>query len=219
MGRKFYIAAQPWAATQEQNRLSAEVDEVERISPARQPTLESDVLVPMAWSLITGALSFLAVAVVAVSSGKPLWLAFALGFFTTALAWMWKSSMIHGLLQTVETITNRDIDGDGQIGNQEPAAPRVLEVHLRKGNHLQIITSSQLGIDDEKLEAVADYIVNGGSIAEAVIGNRKDMFSSINEYKLFRSRAEAAGLVVNPGGGYKLTDDGAAYFQRIADGD
>ena len=89
MGKR-YLIAQPWAATQEQTRIPAEVDEIERISPARQPTLESDVLVPMAWSIITGAMAAFVLVVLLVVNGSPLWPALSAGMLVTVAAWLWK---------------------------------------------------------------------------------------------------------------------------------
>ena len=171
MGRKFLIA-QLWA-TQAQGRaqLPADVDEIERISPSRQPSLESDVLVPAAWSLITGAMVALVLAVLLVVNASPLWPALAFGMLATVGAWLWKSSVIHGLLQAVEIITNRDIDGDGQIGNQEPAAPRTIEVHLRDGaGHTRIVSAGWLEMDDDNLLAFAAAVARGRGLAEGDVG-------------------------------------------------
>ena len=221
MGRKFLIA-QPWA-TQAQGRaqLPADVDEIERISPSRQPSLESDVMVPAAWSFITGAMATLVFLAAAIASGAPLWPAWAGGLGIMGCAWLWKSSVIHSLLQDIEIITNRDIDGDGQIGNQEPPAPRTIEVHLKDGaGHTRIVSAGWLEMDDDNLLAFAAAVARGRSLAEGDIGKDKGIFPGINDFRQVRARLVEAGLValVVPGApsqGYKFTPAGRAFIRGI----
>ena len=130
--------------------------------------------------------------------------------------------MIHGLLQAVEIITNRDIDGDGQIGNQEPPAPRDITVHIQDGDgHTRIVSAAWLEMDDSNLEAFASALENGRSLAEGDVGKDKAIFpGGINEFRQVRASLVEAGLIalvnVNaPSQGYTMTPAGRAFFRGI----
>jgi len=218
MGRK-YLIAQPWAVGQPRAQIPDNVDEIERISPTRPPSLESDVLVPAAWSLITGAMMALVFAVLLAVNGSQLWPALAAGTLTTIAAWLWKSSVIHGLLRAVEIITNRDIDGDGYVGNPEP---RVIEVRIDDGaGHTRIVSADWLEMSDDNLVALAAALANGSSLAEGDVGKDKGIFPrGINEFRQVRARLVKAGLValVNTSArsqGYTLTPAGRAFVRGI----
>ena len=179
-------------------------------------------MVPAAWSFITGAMATIVFLAAAIASGAPLWPAWAGGLGIMGCAWLWKSSVIHSLLQDIEIITNRDIDGDGQIGNQEPPAPRTIEVHLRDGaGHTRIVSAGWLEMDDDNLLAFAAAVARGRGLAEGDVGKDKGIFpSGINEFRQVRSRLVDAGLValVNinaPSQGYALTAAGRAFFRGI----
>lgn len=91
---------------------------VEIETPHRQPSIEADVIVPGLQALFTGA---------AVGAGMAavIWGMWATPFFKTWLvcacvcagvAWLWRLGAIQETLWRIETVTDVDLDGDGQKG-------------------------------------------------------------------------------------------------------
>lgn len=88
--------------------------------PARIPSFEADVLVPAAQSLITAA-----VVAIVVGAASVLWkwdekVMLLAAAASLALSWAWRLGVVTGLLSVVEVLINRDLSGDGHIGEHPP---------------------------------------------------------------------------------------------------
>jgi len=110
--------------------------EAQRTSPARPASTESDVVVPLLQSLITGVIIGLpAGTFVALVGHLPWWSvpAIAAGVIIPA-TWLHRLSAHTRALWTVEKIFNRDVDGDNYTG--EP--PRQsFEMEVKTGRTIQ----------------------------------------------------------------------------------
>ena len=95
--------------------------EIENRTPHRTPSTTADVTVPVMQAAITAAIAALVVGGLALVAGRGDVLRLAGGAFvlTLAAAWLWRLGVVDSLLQTIETVTQRDIDGDGQIGKPD----------------------------------------------------------------------------------------------------
>lgn len=103
----------------------------------RQPTMQSDVHVPLAQAVIT-ALAFGTMAAL---------LAWALGWswrvpvvvlaLAVSLAWLWRLRLLDDLLWTVERFTGHDVNRDGQVGKPS-FAPIVVNAHEAKQEAAQV---------------------------------------------------------------------------------
>jgi hypothetical protein len=95
--------------------------EVEKSTPHRDPTRDSDVFVPLAQAFVTGTLlTALLLAVALLGLGLP-WQgvlkAAGIGWPAVLLAtWLWRLGVVDGLLAEIETVTGRDLDHDGNVG-------------------------------------------------------------------------------------------------------
>jgi hypothetical protein len=105
--------------------------------PAREPTVQSDVVVPALRSIFTGFLVGTCTAGIAFVTNRPAPGAFAgMGFAVAATgSWLLDVAELKRLMwRKIEEETGRDLDGDGYIG--EP--PEVVEryVPYRAGNNI-----------------------------------------------------------------------------------
>lgn len=93
-----------------------EFTEAKRISPARPASLESDVKVPLAQAAITGGVAIIGIGMLALAFHWPIVIAPAVGGGVFILAWVVLLIDHRSLLKTIETIINRDLDGDKRVG-------------------------------------------------------------------------------------------------------
>lgn len=87
--------------------------------PHRQPSLEADVLVPLAQTILTAltvgsALAVLTVLIWHTPAGMT-WLVWV--SVCAAAAWLWRLDVIHTTLWRIETFVDADLDHDGAKGN------------------------------------------------------------------------------------------------------
>jgi hypothetical protein len=100
--------------------------------PARAPALSSDLVLPLLQSVVTGALVGGLVAVAGRGGMRQFWLAFLV---TALLAWLWTLSVAREALWRLESVLQKDFDGDGVAGVPERPVVRV-EVEAGRTLHL-----------------------------------------------------------------------------------
>jgi hypothetical protein len=93
----------------------------EKRHSARPISVESDWSVPLLQSITCAVAALLAAAAGALAFGwswKVPLMAAGVGF---AIAWLWRLQIVDALLWQIETITQRDLDGDRHVGKPRPA--------------------------------------------------------------------------------------------------
>jgi len=200
-------------------------EEQERRQPAQQASFVSDVVVPLAQSLLTGVLFASVVAFLfAVTEFKGNVLAIWFGVFclVSLVCWLVLLGQTRSLLWGVERLVRKDLDRDGDVGR--PQDVRTVEVVVRQGNSLRVVPAGWLGLGDDALQRLAVGLSNGRSLAEGDLGQDRTLFPrGVNEYRSVRSKLVQAGLVelVNPNApnlGYALTRSGQAVMERLSSG-
>ena len=98
--------------------------------PARAPTVESDVAVPLLRSVVTGVLFAGCAAGAALVFGLARPAAFGgVGFVITATAsWLHETGELRRLMWRIEERIERDIDGDNQVGQPPPPVDNIVPV-------------------------------------------------------------------------------------------
>lgn len=111
----------------------------ERQSPAGFPTRESQVVVPLLESLITGVFVGLSVAPF-VMYRYGFWTGLAWGGISflgaSFVQWIRLTGNYRNLLWKLETITGQDLDGSGGVGEPLPPAPPI-RVEVQEGQSLK----------------------------------------------------------------------------------
>ncbi|MCD4738332.1 MAG: hypothetical protein K8R89_03620 [Anaerolineae bacterium] len=154
--------------------------------PARSASKEADVVVPLLQSLITGGIAALFVGSVAgglaIQSGwswhTPLLAALAGGAVVTSIMWSNLLSDTRSLLRKIETYTQRDLDGDGVIG--EPARVSFEVRRHEKQRHSTFF--SELPISEESFTTWARAAVAEQSISQDSWTGSRGLFSR-SEYE------------------------------------
>ena len=100
--------------------------EVSTSAPARDPNTNSDVIVPMMQSIITATVAALLLITLSLLAFRVSWqttlrAAGVCWSVVLALAWLWRLGIVTGLLAEIESMTGRDLDGDGAIGKSTHA--------------------------------------------------------------------------------------------------
>ena len=124
--------------------------EVVNERPARDPKLESEVLVPLGQTLITSVIVGIVASIAVYLFDWP-W-RWALGIFGLAIivTWLWRLGVGDQALWIVERVIHTDITGDGHEGKPpEAEAPEVLPVNTGKAR------SDGRAIAQAKLDAAA----------------------------------------------------------------
>jgi hypothetical protein len=111
-------SVKPWKA-EEATPPIPQFTEARRTSPARAASVESDVSVPLLQSLITSVIISAGSVPLVAALHWPWYITPMVGGGTLGLSWLLLLADHRSLLRVVETVINRDIDGDGQIGNQK----------------------------------------------------------------------------------------------------
>lgn len=111
----------------------------ERQSPAFLPTKESNVIVPLLESLITGA--FIGVSVLGVTMYNfGFWAGLTWGGVSflgaSFVQWIRLTGNYRNLLWRLETITGQDLDSSGEVGKPEPPPPPI-RVEVQEGQSLK----------------------------------------------------------------------------------
>ena len=133
--------------------------------PVRDPALSSDFVLPLLQSVVTGVLVGALVALSGVGGGG--WRVFWLAFLAVALlAWFWTLSVAREALWRLESVLQKDIDGDGAVG--VPERP-VVRVEVEAGSHLALIDFHGL-TDMAQLQTFARLALEGDLNERAVKG-------------------------------------------------
>lgn len=123
------------------------------------------------------------------------------------------------LLEIVETITQRDIDRDGQIGSEPPSPPHRVQVEIREAGEARRWRFEELDIEPVKLYGLALRVVNGDSFAERTA---VDAGLTQDEFRRLRDKFLAASLVrwnhpTRKQQGVSLTRGGRAILRAVLD--
>ncbi len=90
--------------------------ELERRTPHRTPSVESDFAVPALQAGMTALAVGVGAALVAWALAWSWRVPVAVCGAVFVLSWLWRLRIVDGLLWTVESIIRRDVTGDGQVG-------------------------------------------------------------------------------------------------------
>ena len=202
-----------------------EAPEVMVEQPARPASFVSDVGVPAAQAMITGALvGGLVLSVL--GEVAPGWdvdrvkLYGAVSLAVGAISWLFLLVDTRKLLWGIERLIGLDIDRNNAIG--DPTKRRI-EVHVKDGQSTRIVGTDWLEMDDDRLILFAAGIVRGRGLTEGEWAKEQAVFpKGINEFRAVRGRLAAAGMIekVNPdveNSTYRPTVAGRAFFKRVAE--
>ena len=187
---------------------------VERRRPARSGTLESDFVVPLAQSVVTGVLGAILTAVIAAVAGasRPAVVGAVVGGVVLAGVWLLALSDRRRLLWEIERVSNLDLDRDGQTG--PPVRPPVTTVELvdRKRKRIRYL---DLPLDDQQLEELAREVLKpGGKFNRQSVAR----VMSNDVYQIVIERLLDGGLLRTRGEGVttgvELTPSGRAWLRR-----
>jgi len=130
-------------------------------------------------------------------------------------------------LTTVETLIQRDINGDGVIGQTAPApvtepAPRVVRIRLDTISADQHYQSNTITFpcDDDQLQALAKGLISGLPFSEKFWTGKGKPFS-VNMFREVRDVMKTHDLCeyvndADPRQGIRLTATGRALMEKIA---
>jgi len=190
--------------------------EVEERTPARPPTLESDVAVPLAQALATGVLLGGATGLVGtwLQAPDPLALALGVGCGATVVTWGLVLRQVRDLLWQVRIPFAPE-------PTEEPERP-VVRVELAHQGDRRVQYLDLPG-DPERLAHLARRVLAGDPLSEARWTGKRGPFSKA-EFQALRAELLRAGVVRwrNPGApaqGVELTPAGRAVFRRLAQGE
>lgn len=203
----------PWGAPAATGA-PADFASYERRQPAREPSLQGDVIVPAAQSVLTGlAVGVPGAAVLGLlgyQTGEALTTGAGLALFTIAGTWLVKLGLHERLLWLVEVATGRDFDGDGATGQPAPVAP--VRIELAQGPRTRLV---DLPATDAQLSAIATAVLSGGTFS------RRGLADIVNEseYKALVGAMLAGGLLASRGNGgnagVELTSAGRAVLKKV----
>lgn len=198
----------------------------EKRQPAREPSLQGDVLVPAAQSLLTGlAIGVPSAAVMGMlgyDTGASLATGAAIGLTAISVTWLIKMDAHSRLLWLVESVTGRDIDGDGETGEPEPVArpePVRLEVvkEAAPGKFAGMNIDLPEGVDRGLFAHWAAMVVNNGMSTGRTHWTGAGRPFSRELYDRFLVALETAGIIhdYGDGKGRVLTTGGKHSLKRF----
>jgi len=94
--------------------------EVERRTPNRTPTVETDVSVPVLQAFYTALAFGIMAGLLAWAAGWSWRVPVVVLALALAIGWLWRLRLVDGLLWKVESITRTDLTGDNQVGPPVP---------------------------------------------------------------------------------------------------
>lgn len=136
-----------------------------RETPVRAPTIESDVLVPLAHATVPAiaAAILLWLAWIRIGWEKPLFFTLAFFFSIAVIVWLWERQSWHSLLWKLEKWTGVDVNKDSQIGKPSAVDNRQVWVTIKGKDGGEQSRYSVLSPTGRAL--VADAIRNGGDFS------------------------------------------------------
>jgi len=191
---------------------------VERRRPARPGSFESDLLVPLAQSAVTGLLVGSVSGGLAWAAGapRPGLIGAVAGGVVLAAVWMLALVDRRALLWEIETVAGLDLNDDGIVG--KPEEPVRVEIQERQGRTLRFV---DLPAKPDQIARLAAGVLGGRSFSEASWTGRGRPFSR-RQFARLRDEMIRRGLAmwVRPRAhaqGVELTAAGRAVFRRLAD--
>lgn len=172
--------------------------EWERREPVRSPTFDGDVRVPLAQSVICGVFVTLLSVPLAVIVEWPLYLAPVAGLVVASAVWAAFLGQHRAMMWRVETILNRDIDGDGAAGR--PVEHRtVIEGRIDDGRNIRDLILYFDDVPPEKIDLLFQAALGGQSLSEPAWCGKGKPFSK-PQFVGVRDRMIETGLWawVNP---------------------
>lgn len=133
-----------------------------RVTPTRAPTPAGDVVVPFLQSAITGGVVAALAGAGVAAWGWPLWAPVGAGTISLALSWGWLLLDHRSLLRITETIIGRDIDGDGQVGQQTLR----VEMVEHRGPNSDRLQSTDLPCSADTMSIIAAGVLAGRPFSE-----------------------------------------------------
>lgn len=206
---------------------SPDFDTLVRETPTRTPTVRADVTVPFLQSIGTGVLSSLFVDAVVTTAGGTHWQAIGLTSGVMTAVWLWAISDGRKLLRVVETIVNKDLDGDGVIGvantkTDDDRGDRVVRMDItdRHPSHpndpAQRYTTT-LNLPEKivnRLQEVSRAILNDkASFSRPSLATKLKILSQ-GEYETLRETMLRACLIRDEGNATVLTPSGTAFLKH-----
>lgn len=147
----------------------------EKRHSARPISVESDFAVPLAQSITCAIAAMLAASAGALALGWSWKVPLAAAGVGFAIAWLWRLRIVDGLLWSIESITQTDLDGDRKIG--KPAASFTLANPAQARNEARQITATA-DSEAQKAELLAFvhrcYTVGTGERAHGVRASGSD---------------------------------------------
>jgi hypothetical protein len=190
--------------------------EAMRRSPSHAPTMQGDVAVPVAQSIITGLLLGGPVGAVLVYVTQLPWYA-ALCAVCAVMACAWLVLLVdhRRLLWGIERITHTDIDGDREVGPPEELRVELSHTDAVGNYHAQILSIP--GIEADRLRQFAAAVTSGKGLAVNAWTGSGALFTR-SEYDRLLAELQRAGLAAKGAGvsGWALTRPGRAVLAEVA---
>lgn len=185
-------------------------------SPARAPSLHSDVLVPLARATVAGVFTLITSTPVSILLTFPKPLAWSAGVSAVAfwLAWRGGLKVSEGTLWRLEEWLG-DLDGDGHRG-QPPIGREVFVNIVQQGRVTSMVKRMKAPVPEEKLALVAKALLHDGiTFSRPGLCNRAQVLSQ-GEYHTLAAWMEKTGLVVKlPGNKRELSAAGRSALGEL----
>lgn len=172
--------------------------EYERRQAGRAPTVEGDVRVPLAQSVIGGIMTGILAVPPVVIFEWPWQVPLVVSMVVSAVSWFAFIGEHRNMLWRVEKVLNRDFDGDGHKGN--PVEHRtVIEGRIDDGHNVRDLILYFDDVPPEKIDLLFEAALGGVSLSEPAWCGKGKPFSK-QEFMDVRDRMIEAGLWawVNP---------------------
>jgi len=193
----------------------------ERRRPARDASVEADVLTPALQSLITGCVTGICFGATAklMEWGSPLVTGMTAGAGVLSIAWVVLLREQRSLLWEVERIIGADLDGDGDVGapptnTERPPQLRQVEVTEHRGSNKSIrYIDLPDSVTDDDLAKIAQRVLRLGYSF-----TRRDLEIEPDDYSILSDRMLEGGLLRRKGrtkqSGLELTGAGRAFLKQ-----
>lgn len=191
--------------------------EYERRRAQRQPSVESDVVVPGMQTAITALAVGMAAGVGCLLWGWPVrfvLVAFCIGVL---IAWLWRLRLVDSLLWEVERITGRDVNGDRRIG--QPATMALVNPAQARAEVRRDVDATEQAAQHAELLAFVHrcYTVGCSEGAHGVKASGPDRQSYVRQRDVLLSLGVAAWKnPQRPKAGWKMAVSYARAQELIA---
>jgi len=192
-----------------------------RVTPARAPTPSGDVLVPLAQSLITGAVVCLATGAVAYMQRWSVYVPLGIGAATFTASWLWLLADHRSLLRVTETVQGGN--DRPPITDNQPAPAMRLEVVEHHAPNSDTMRFLDLPCDDEVFRPIARGVRAGHPFSEREWAGPSRPLSG-PKFRTLQDKLLAAGYMrwnsqADHRQGVALTRKGAELFRQATGGE